>query len=227
MKKIVFSFIFFVLLVASSVFTNSAQAVGEGKTCGFLSSTCDEGLTCVDFGKDEPKCVKNRTLDKGSRCTNQGDNGTGEGKPNACKSGLICTIEVDNKSDQIRITNPFKTCKTRGEAGLLPPPKPPCAKPLKNGICPSFNTALGPFSTSPEGFVASIFGVLLAAAGGIALFLIIRAGYKIMTSQGKPETIQEGRDQLIAAIVGLLFLIFSLVFLQVIGVDILHIPGLK
>ncbi len=48
-----------------------------------------------------------------------------------------------------------------------------------------------------------------------------------MTSQGKPETLQQGRDQLIAAIVGLLFLIFSFVLLQTIGVDILKLPGIK
>jgi hypothetical protein len=48
-----------------------------------------------------------------------------------------------------------------------------------------------------------------------------------MTSQGKPESIQEGRDQIIAAIVGLAFLIFSLVFLEVIGVNLLRIPDFR
>jgi hypothetical protein len=67
-------------------------------------------------------------------------------------------------------------------------------------------------------------GVLLGLSGGIALLLIMKAGYQLMTSEGKPEQIQAGRDQLIAAIVGLVFLIFSLVFLQIIGYDILRVP---
>jgi hypothetical protein len=46
-----------------------------------------------------------------------------------------------------------------------------------------------------------------------------------MISQGNPEKIQAAREQLTAAIVGLLFIIFSLVIIQVLGYDILHIPG--
>lgn len=126
---------------------------------------------------------------------------------------------------------------------VTPAPGPPCAatgtvsvdeigkdgkptgKKITGETCASFHTALGTFSTDAAGFIKTGFGIVLSATGAIALLLIIRAGYKIMTSQGKPEAIQEGRDQLIAAIVGLLFLIFAFVFLEVIGVDILRIPG--
>jgi hypothetical protein len=106
-----------------------------------------------------------------------------------------------------------------------PPPAPCPEGKYINGRCTAFNTGLGPFSTSTSGFIRSVFGILLAVSGTLALFLIIKAGFKIMTSQGKPESIQEGRDQIIAAIVGLVFLILSLVFLQVIGADLLLIPG--
>jgi hypothetical protein len=105
-----------------------------------------------------------------------------------------------------------------------PPPSPPCAQ-WNAGKCDTFATAFGALETSPEGFVKSIFAVLLSLSGGIALLLIIKAGYQMMTSQGKPEQLQNARDQIIAAIVGLIFLIFSFVVLQVIGVDILKIPG--
>jgi len=40
-----------------------------------------------------------------------------------------------------------------------------------------------------------------------------------------PEALKDARDQLISAIIGLIFIIFSLVILQIIGVDILRIPG--
>jgi len=104
------------------------------------------------------------------------------------------------------------------------PPSPPCQN-WSNGECLTFTSAFGPIATNPSGFVKTIFGILLSISGGIALLLIIKAGYQLMTSQGKPEQIQQGRDQLIAAIVGLIFLIFSFVFLQLIGFDILHIYG--
>ncbi len=88
-------------------------------------------------------------------------------------------------------------------------------------------TAIGPIKVSPAEFVKSIFGILLSLAGGVALVLIIISGYRLMTSQGNPEKIQQAREQLTSAIVGLLFIIFSVTILQVIGVDILHIPGLN
>jgi hypothetical protein len=46
-----------------------------------------------------------------------------------------------------------------------------------------------------------------------------------MISQGNPEQVKGAREQLTAAIIGLLFIIFSLVILQIIGVNILKIPG--
>jgi hypothetical protein len=82
-------------------------------------------------------------------------------------------------------------------------------------------------NTDPAAFITNIFGILLSISGGVGALLVIRAGYRIMISQGKPEQLQQGRDDLVAAIVGMLFLIFSFVVLQVIGVDILHLPGFK
>ena len=108
-----------------------------------------------------------------------------------------------------------------------PPPSPPCATWGANGQCTSFGTAFGALATDPAGFVKTLFAVLLSFSGGIALLLIIRAGYSLLTSQGKPEAINQARDQLVAAIVGLVFLIFAFVVLETIGVDILHLPGFQ
>jgi hypothetical protein len=117
-------------------------------------------------------------------------------------------------------------CEGSADPPLPPPPSPPC-KTWTNGECTAFSSGIGDFSTTPSSFITSLFGIMLSFSGGIALLLIIMAGYKLMTSQGKPEQVQQGRDQLIAAIVGLLFLIFSFVLLGYIGFDILHIPGLS
>lgn len=95
-----------------------------------------------------------------------------------------------------------------------------------NAKCIKVTTGLGfGISTDPAGFVKSIMGLLLGVSGGIAVLLIIVSGYKFMASRGNPEALQGAREQLISAIVGLLFIIFSLAILQIIGFDILHIPG--
>ncbi len=104
------------------------------------------------------------------------------------------------------------------------PPLQPCQ--TTSGKLPeNCNTALGRILTNPGGFIQSMFGILLSVSGMLALYLIIRSGYQLMTSRGNPEAIQAAKERLVSAIVGLLFIIFSLVILSVIGVDLLRIPG--
>jgi hypothetical protein len=107
------------------------------------------------------------------------------------------------------------------------PAPPACAVALdpKSKTCPILNTAIGPISTKPADFVKSMFSFVLGIGGGIALILIIVAGYRYITSQANPEKVKAATEQLTAAIVGLLFIILSFVLLQIIGVDILKIPG--
>ena len=102
---------------------------------------------------------------------------------------------------------------------------PPCAGTVGKQGCLSVDTAFGPINTDAAGLVTSIFTILLGLSGGVAILLIIAAGYQLMTSQGNPEKVKEGRERLTAAIVGLLFIIFSAAILQIIGVDLLHLPG--
>lgn len=71
-----------------------------------------------------------------------------------------------------------------------------------------------------------VFSYILAIAGGVALVNIMLSGYKLMASKGNPEAIQQGREQITAAIVGLIFIILSFVIFQIIVVNILHLPGI-
>lgn len=102
----------------------------------------------------------------------------------------------------------------------------PCPSDSTNGDCKSIVTALGKIDvSSPTDFIAKAFGILLSFAGGIALIIIIFSGYRLLISQGDPEKVKNARETLTSAIVGLLFIIFSIVILQVIAIDIFHIPG--
>jgi hypothetical protein len=94
------------------------------------------------------------------------------------------------------------------------------------GVCLKVKTSLPgiSFGTDAAGFVKSLFGLILGLSGGLALILIMISGYKIIFARGNPEKMQGARESLTAAIVGLLFIIFSLVILEVIGVNILQLP---
>jgi hypothetical protein len=85
----------------------------------------------------------------------------------------------------------------------------------------SCSTAIGSIGTDPTTLVKAIYTAVLSIAGGIALLLIMLSGYRMTTSQGNPEALQNAREQLTAAIVGLLFIILSFTILRFIGVDLL------
>lgn len=113
---------------------------------------------------------------------------------------------------------------------VIPPFPPPCLTDDMgaDGKCEKITTGLGVvIPVDPAGFVKSLFGILLSLSGGIALVLIIFSGYQLMTSQGNPEKVQAAKETLTSAIVGLLFIIFSMVILQIIGVKILKMPWFK
>jgi len=105
-------------------------------------------------------------------------------------------------------------------------PSPICASFNEAGECTAINTALGEaLPIDLPNLTKTVFTLLLSISGAIILLIVIRSGYILMISQGNAEKIKEAQDRLTSAVVGLLFLIFSLVILEVIGVDILKIPG--
>jgi len=124
------------------------------------------------------------------------------------------------------------------------PPLPPCKKfiNIQDGQevtvdqikkdkaikykCVEFDTGLGIIGTDPMEFVKKVFSILLSLSGGVAMLIIIFSGYRYMTAAGDQAKLQGARETLTSAIVGLLFIVFSLVILEVVGVDILHLPGL-
>ncbi len=104
-----------------------------------------------------------------------------------------------------------------------------CLGPLENGIrkysAEKAWTALGCLSTEPSEFVATFLSFAIKIGGGIAFLLMLWGGFQIMTSTGDPEKLNQGKSILTSAAVGLLFLIFSVLLLRIIGIDILQLPG--
>jgi hypothetical protein len=89
----------------------------------------------------------------------------------------------------------------------------------------AIETAIGEIPTEPKEFVEKVFQWALGIAGGVAFLLIIFGGIRILTSTGDPETAAQGREIITSAIIGLVFIIFAVFILRVIGFDILRLPG--
>lgn len=91
-------------------------------------------------------------------------------------------------------------------------------------------TALGciSFSADPgNGLVASILKLSIGLGGGIALALILYGIFIVTTSAGIPDKLKAGSEIITSAIVGLLFIILSVFLINLIGINILGLPGLN
>lgn len=146
---------------------------------------------------------------------------------------LYLFLEPTIQGDQIQIivrdpNNNEKSRLLQLSKEAAPQVNPVCKTFDALGKCTEIPTGLGiPIKTRPEEFVKAIIGILLSLSGGIAVLIIMFSGYHLMVSRGDPEKVQGAKETITSAIVGLLFIIFSIVILQVIGVDILKIPDFK
>ncbi|MBI2010492.1 MAG: hypothetical protein HYS86_04975, partial [Candidatus Chisholmbacteria bacterium] len=74
-------------------------------------------------------------------------------------------------------------------------------------------------------FAAAFFKWSLPLAGLIAFLLILYGSFLRIISAGNPENMQKARDIIVAALTGLLIVIFAVVLLQIITRGILGLPG--
>lgn len=86
------------------------------------------------------------------------------------------------------------------------------------------NTELGciPIDTPEEGIVFLIQWAV-GIAGGVALLLLIYGSFEIITSRGDKYKLQSGKDIVVAAIAGLVLIIFAIMIYRVIAVDVLKL----
>jgi len=92
-------------------------------------------------------------------------------------------------------------------------------KPCPNGK--GILTAIGCIDPEPTELIKVILRLATGVAGGIAFLLMIFGAFQMITSSGNPEALKAGQDRFSSAIIGLLFIIFSVLILKIIGVDIL------
>ncbi|MCL4365664.1 pilin [Patescibacteria group bacterium] len=152
----------------------------------------------------------------------------------AAPDNPVCTglsIEVGTPSEKIGGGCKIGEKDCAGSAGT---PIKGCNEPInpKDPNDPAFTnpgipTAIGCIHTNPSVLVKDILTFLLGIGGGLAFLMMLLGAFQILTSAGNPETLSAGKDRLTSAIIGLLFIIFTILLLQIIGVSILNIPGFK
>ena len=166
--------------------------------CDIKSDNCCQGYTCFEYGGTYETGISNTP-------------GTPKCIVNETYNGYFQTGETAEQASKVINNYPPPGCTQTGPG---------------SNISVTCNTGLGiEITADPQNFAQRLFGITLSISGGIALILIIISGYQLMVSGGNPDKVKGARERLTSAIVGLVFIIFSIVILQLIGVDILRIPG--
>lgn len=89
-----------------------------------------------------------------------------------------------------------------------------------NEIC-----GVGDPNVTVDVLVSKLFGCGVSIVGGVALLFILYGGFVLLTSSGDPSKVRLGKEYVTYAIVGLVLAILAFFILEVVGVDILQIPG--
>jgi hypothetical protein len=143
---------------------------------------------------------------------------TGQEPKQVCPTGSKCQkVSASNEYRCSAIVNAFQGCSDAD---------------IKNGKCTGasgkqcgdgtgVSTAIGCVPTDPTSLIKTILKLATGVAGGIAFLLMIFGAFQMITSSGNPEALKAGQDRFSSAIIGLLFIIFSVLILKIIGVDIL------
>lgn len=90
-------------------------------------------------------------------------------------------------------------------------------------------TAIGCISTKADGansFFGSIIKIAVGLGGGLALILMLYGVFIVTTSAGIPDKLKSGSEIITSAIAGLIFILLSVFLLNLIGINILGLPGL-
>lgn len=100
-------------------------------------------------------------------------------------------------------------------------------KSCGEGATAGIQTAIGCVPTDPVTLINRLMSFAIGIAGGIALLLMMYGSFEMVTSQGDPKALANGRERFASAVIGLLFILFSVVFLKIIGVDILGLDAIS
>lgn len=218
---------------------------GSGLITSCLAGTCQTptstptpvppGSTCSSRGGDCKSILHNR-CPAGYQSAPDGNAGDW-----GCRRNQHCCIRLASGCHPWSLTtgcqdgysrcakDPLVCCQESADCPLPPavsagvrPTPCPVAGDDEGGI----QTALGCIPTKNTSQLAGwVLARAIAVGGGTAFLLMLWAGIQIITSTGDPKKLQAAQELLTSAITGLIMILFSAFLLQLIGVQILKIPG--
>lgn len=130
------------------------------------------------------------------------------------------TVEVGGGTISAPVKDPEGKDAESGGGGPPVEGRNPCDT-NNDGVSDTCPTALGDISTDISSFSSQFLSIAIGIAGGIALVLLVIGSIRVLVSAGNQQALAGGRDMIIAAVAGLLFLIFSILILKFIGLKIL------
>ncbi len=151
--------------------------------------------------------------DEASR--NNGDDGTGDDASNNSNSPYFICQQIPNSQERSACESCVKQEEITNEKGEV----------VSAGSVSGLWTAVGCIKTDSTSILRTFITIGLSLGGSVALIMILVAGFMFSTSQGDAKRTGEAKEMLTSAIIGLLFIIFSVTILQFIGVTLLRIPG--
>lgn len=164
---------------------------------------------------DDPSTYSERPFTIGPTPKNGGGSGGGGGVTKCDPTQQDCTssggIHCDTsdgataRTRNIKFEKDFIESLPAGNVGIL--------------------TAIGCVPTDPQKLIQGLFRVGIGLGGAAALLLMIGGAFQFITSAGNPDAVKSASETFTQAIIGLLVIIFAVLLLQIIGVDILNIPG--
>lgn len=135
-----------------------------------------------------------------------------------------CIGESSTTLDTTNAPPPFELCKQVNKADEEACNACRVGSASPNGS-PGLWTSVGCIPTNFQGIIQSLLSIGLGISGGFVVITVLMGAFKFATSAGQPKQIQEAQETISAAVIGLLFVIFSIIILKFIGVSLLHIPG--
>ncbi|MBU0569546.1 hypothetical protein KKB40_02070 [Patescibacteria group bacterium] len=148
-------------------------------------------------------------------------------EPDVCSGSLApVIIQMSTPIEDVFIDVCFCFLGPASSSPIIEEPPMKCV-PENQTEATGIDTAIGCISfANINPFTKFMLIWFIGLGGGIAFVLTVVAGAMITVSGGDPKRIAAGRELFVAALSGLLFLIFSVFMLRFIGLDILGIPGM-
>lgn len=200
--------------------------IGSGAT-GTMG-TCQNRPACDDVRTGPPPAPGN----PGSQC------GIALNNPYAyCNQSRECVdYRPETQPDRAGETAAFDLCKQTADFPSNGPDYQACIKCITgsstgndsiedNSSSRALWTAFGCIHVEKQSMIKDFLRIGLSISGGFVLLSILYGAFLLTTSSGDPKRVQQGQEMVSSAVMGLFFVIFSIIILQFIGVQILQIPG--